>query len=334
VAKVVGLYPAEQRKRLNALQDLMAGPASHADGFAILLDPLPALYASGPLTAAAVEAVAGAFAEDVDRLNGGEQAANWKVAAAIGAVFGGGGDLVECQQRIEQWYQNLNPTQRDPQRSEDEDATILLKRLADQSAPFGVKLLERLPRDYGFGAVRDWTSLHLEEYAAKVKQARAEIDKIRPLVAKPALREATHEVGETDKIIVSLPAGAVKLIYTTDGNDPRQSENAATVASDLDLVTLLKGRPSIKVKLRAVDGEGNTSDLASVEVVSKERKYDVQIRPDLFGEPEANFKWPNDAEGLAAVLKSVIQYGVKKNLLNDAGAQRILDAVRDVLAGH
>jgi len=334
VAKVVGLYPAEPRKRLNALQDLMAGPAGHADGFVILLDQLPALYASGPLTAAAVEVAAGAFAEDVDRLNGGEQAANWQVAAAIGAVFGGGGDLVECQQLIEQWYQNLNPTQRDPQRSEDEDATTLLKRLADQAAPFGAKLLKLLPRDYGFGAVRDWTALHMKEYAAKVKQAKAEIDKIRPIIGKPVISEATHEVGETDKIIVSLPAGAVKLIYATDGSDPRQSESAATVESDLDLVTLLRGRPSVKVKLRAVDGAGNTSDPVSVEVVSKERKYDVQIKPDLFGEPEANFKWPNDAEGLAAVLKSVIQYGVKKNLLNDAGAQRILDAVRDVLAGH
>ena len=75
--------------------------------------------------------------------------------------------------------------------------------------------------------------------------------------------------------------------------------------------------------MRAVDQEGNVSDPVSIELVSKERKYEIQVESDIFGEKEATFKWPNDTEGLVAVLKSVISYGVKKNLLSTDRAQKI-----------
>jgi hypothetical protein len=47
------------------------------------------------------------------------------------------------------------------------------------------------------------------------------------------------------------------------------------------------------------------------------------VESDLFGEKEATFKCPNDTEGLVAVLRSVLNYGMKQKLLNKDKAQKI-----------
>ena len=112
------------------------------------------------------------------------------------------------------------------------------------------------------------------------------------------------------------------MIYTLDGTDPRVSENAQKTDKKLDLVSLLKGRPNVKVKIRAVDKDGNFSDPVSIELVSKERKYVIQVEKDLFG-AKAIFKCPDDTDGLVAVIKSVIAYGVEKKLLSTDRAKKI-----------
>ena len=76
-------------------------------------------------------------------------------------------------------------------------------------------------------------------------------------------------------------------------------------------------------QFNGVDQDGNASDPVSVELVSKERKYEIQVESDIFGEKEATFKCPDDTEGLVAVLKSVISYGMKKKLINTDRAKKI-----------
>ena len=285
------------------------------------------VYSGGPvgdaLTQKDAKRIGEAFAEDVKLLNSGEQAASGEVAQAVCEVYGAKGDMIECGNVVSKWYENLNPSQRDPHKCDHEDASHFLTRLAEQSISFNTKIVKLLPKDYGFGAVSEWTSLHIKDYAAKLKQAKAEIDKAKPDVYKPVVDEGVHEIRESQKMYVEIPKGAARLIYTLDGSDPRNSESAQKTDNKLDLVSLLKGRPNVKVKMRAVDQEGNVSDPVSIELVSKERKYEIQVESDIFGEKEATFKWPNDTEGLVAVLKSVISYGVKKNLLSTDRAQKI-----------
>jgi len=114
------------------------------------------------------------------------------------------------------------------------------------------------------------------------------------------------------------------LIYTLDGRDPRHSDNAQKADSKIDIASLLKDRPNVKIKMRAVDQDGNASDVVSVELVSKERKYEIQVESDIF----ATFKCPDDTEGLVAVLKSVVSYGVKRNLLSKDKAKKLNDELR------
>ncbi len=333
VAKVISLYEEGRKARLNSLKNLMDVLTGSVDRFDFMLEQLPAVYSGGPvgdtLTERDIKTICDAFTEDVTLLNSGEQTAQGQVAHAVCAIYGAKGDMIECKNVVSNWYANLNPSQRDPDKYDHEDAKQFLVRLADQSVSFSTKIVELLSKDYGFGAVSQWTSLHIKDYATKLKQAKAEIDKAKPVVYKPSVDEGVHEVRESEEIYVTIPKGAVRLIYTLDGSDPRHSDNAQKTDNNLDLVNLLKGRPNVKIKMRAVDQNGNVSDVISVELVSKERKYEMQVEKDLFGEEEATFKCPDDAEGLMAVLKSVISYGVKRKLLSKDRAQRIETLLSD-----
>jgi hypothetical protein len=318
VAKLVSLYDKKRQNRLTELKNLMDSLTGSVDRFDLMLEQFPGVYTGGPvgdaLAEKAVKTIGEAFAEDVKLFNSGEQVAHGQVAQAICEIYGAKGDMIECGNLVSTWHESLNPRQRDPQRCGHEDAAHFLTRLADPSNNFTTKIVKLLPKDFGFGPVSEWTSLHIKDYAAKLKQAKAEIDKAKPDVYKPKIIEGVHEIRESEKMFVELPKGAARLIYTVDGSDPRQSESAQKAESKLDLASFLKGKPNVKVKLRAVDMDGNVSDPVSVELVRKERKYEIQVEKDLFG-AKAVFKWPDDTAGLVAALRSVIRCGLKKNLL-------------------
>jgi len=327
VAKVIGLYEEGRKTRLSSLKSLMDGLTGSVDRFDFMLEQLPAVYSGGPvgdiLTEKDAKSICEAFAEDVSLLNSGEQLAKGLVAQTVCEVYGAKGDMIECEKVVSKWYEGLNPSQRDPHRCDHEDAKQFLVRMADQSAAFSTKIVKLLPNDYGFGAVAEWTSLHIKDYAAKLKQAKAEIDKAKPVVYKPIVYEGKKEIRESEKVWVKMPKGVSSLVYTTDGTDPRTSGNAKKITGDANLAELLKDRSNVKINLRTVDNDGNYSDLVTLELISKERKYDIQVDSGIFGENEATFKCPNDTEGLVAVLRSVLDYGVKRKLLNKDKAQKI-----------
>jgi len=319
---------------LISLKNLMDGLPGSVDRFDFMLEQLPAVYSGGPvgdtLTEKDAKTICDAFAEDVTLLNSGKQIAQGQVAQAVCEIYGAKGDMIECENVVSKWYANLNPSQRDPHKCDHEDAKQFLVRLADQSVNFSTKIVKLLSKDYGFGAVEEWTSLHIKDYAAKLKQAKSEIDKAKPVVYKPSVDEGVHEIRESQEMYIEIPKGAARLIYTLEGRDPRHSDNVQKTDNKLDLVSLLKDRPNVKIKMRAVDQDGNASDVVSVELVSKERKYEIQVESDIFGEKEATFKCPDDTEGLVAVLKSVISYGVKKKLLSKDRAQKIETLLSDL----
>lgn len=322
VAKVISLYDKDRQKRLTEVKELLDGLSGSVDRFDVLLEQLPAIYSGtsvgDAITEKEVSSICEAFTEDVKLLNMGEQIVRGKVADAVCNMFGKKGDMTECEKVVRKWYEDLNPVQRDPHKSDHEEATHFLTRMADQSVTFDTKIMKLLPNDYGFGAISDWSSLHIKDYISKLVQAKGEIDKTKPDVCTPDIEEKAYEVQEADKLYIGIPKGASRLLYTTDGTDPRNSENRQKSDTKLDLVSLLKDRPNVKVRLRAADSEGNMSDVVSVELVSKQRKYEIQVKSDLFEEEEATFKCPNDTNGLLAVLKSVINFGVKKEILSES----------------
>ena len=331
VAKVISLYDNERQLRLDNLKNLMSGLSGSVDRFDFMLEQLPAVYTDGPvgvaLTQKESETIGAEFAEDVKLLNSGEQSAHGQVAKAICDVYGVKGDMIECENEVTKWYADLNPSQRDPHKCDHEDATHFLTRLADQSTSFNTKIVKLLPKDYGFGAVSEWTSLHIKDYASKLKQAKAEIDKAKPVVYKPVVDEGKREIAESEKVWAKIPDGAGAIVFTMDGSDPRTSKKAQRITSEYNLSELLKNQPNIKIKLRAVDHEGNFSDEVNLELISKERKFEI-LENALIG--EVTFKCPDDTEGLVAVLKSIIKYGVRKTFLSTDGAQKLEAHLNDL----
>ncbi|MFH1943507.1 MAG: hypothetical protein ABIL68_15500, partial [bacterium] len=335
VAQVIGLYEESRKARLSSLKNLMDGLTESVDRFDFILEQLPALYMGSQvgdtLTEENAKFINKAFSEDVTLLNSGEQIALSLVAQAVCEIFGSKGDMIECENVVNKWYANLNPIQRDSHRCDHEDAKQFLLRLADPLVSFSTKITKLLSSDYGFGAVTDWTSLHVKDYAAKINQAKAEIDKAKPVVYKPVVDEGEHEVRESQKMYVEIPKGATSLTYTLDGGDPRHNDSAVKIEARFDLVSLLKGRPSLKIVIRAIDQEGNYSEPVETKLINKDHKYDIQIKSDLYGK-EVTFKCPNDVEGFVTVMKSVINFGVKNNFLNIDKAKELEVILSDLVA--
>lgn len=324
VAKIISLYEESRRPRLTSLKNLMAELSDTGDRFDFMLVQVPAIYRhermGDVLTESDVTEIGEAFAADVALVNSGYQLAQGKVAQALCEIYGTTGDLVECEKAITQWYVDLNPSQRDPNKCEHEAARHLLVLLSNRKDDFGKKILELLPKDYGFSAVANWTSIHTKDYAAKVKQAKTEIDKAKPQVSKPRVDAERIELRENESAWVKMPEGVNTLIYTTDDSDPKTSTHAQKVTSDLNLADLIKNRSTHKLTLRAVDNDGNYSDSVKVELISRERKYEIQI--NTIG--EATFKCPDDVGSMLTVLKSVISYGVKKQIVDSAIADNLI----------
>jgi hypothetical protein len=335
VAKVISLYEKDRRERLTSLKNLLDGLTGSVDRFDFMLEQLPVVYSGGPvgdtLGEKDVISICKAFADDVTVFNSGEQIAQGLLAQAVCEIYGSKGDMIECEKIVNKWHGNLNPSQRDPHKYDNEDAKQFLVRLADQYTSFSTKIVNLLPKDYGFGALTEWTSLHIKDYTAKLKQAKAEIDKAKPVVYKPIVDEGKKEIAEKEMIWAKIPEGASELIFTVDGIDPRIANKAERVSADVNLAEYLKNRSNAKFKMRAIDSDGNFSDEVTLELISKERKYEIQVKEGLFEEKEATFRCPDTVKGFVAVLKSVIRYGVKNKHLDSETAKKIEAILSDVV---
>lgn len=323
VAWIITMHKADSQKRLTDLKALLADRTSGMDHYGLLLEDLPALYCDGKDMAE----IATIFGNDVKLLESADSAVLQTVATALSPVFGAAGDLVECEKAMMAWYKSLTPTQRDENRYDDSDAAALLTRLRKEGN-FQTLIAEALPKDFGFGALRDWTSLHIKDYTEKLKQAKEEIDRAVIVVEKPMIKKTSYEVGENDSVPIDLPSGTSALIYTVDGTDPRQSATAEKASDTVDLVKLLDTKSSAKITIRAVDNDGNYSEPVKVELIDKKHKYEFKFTNDMYA-AEASFKCPDDVDGFIAVLNSLLKYATDKGLIKAGDIEAIEAFVRD-----
>ena len=331
-AKIMDLYEKKEQQRLKGLKDLLDG-ADHMERFDLILHRLPSLYSSEPigdhLSVKDAQDIGKGFAADVKRLDAGLQTLQKSVAKVVCEIFGAKGDIVECEGAIDKWYKGLNPHQRDPLRYDDSEAYELLSQLtkSDDKTTF---LFKKLPEAYGFQPVPNWTTIQTLDYVAKIKQAKAAVDEAKPAVPIPEIKTKTYEIGAGETPVITVPTGATKIIYTISGEDPKKSDAVVEVRERMNLADLVKGKTSVVVKMRAMDGEGNASDVLTVEIVNKEKKYEIGIEQDLFGNMKATFKFPDNIQGLAVVVKSLLKQSAARGILTKEAGKKLEAAIQEL----
>lgn len=344
VAGIETLYDASDQKRIVALRDTF-GKLGDCDRFDFLLSRLPEVYSDGPvgsdLAEADAEAICKGFTADVALLEGGEIRARALVADAIAKVHGASGDVVECERVVDAWFKGLNPNQRDALRYDDcPEAQYLVKHLGG-SAEFPVTLFSLVPKDFGLGELLFWTALSVDDYAAKWKEAKEAVEAAAVVVPPPVLKagkkakhvkDARWEIDGGGEIEVKTAKGAVSIIYTLDGVDPKKSEVVQRSDGAVVLREELSKLPQVKINARALDAQGNASDLVTAHVTNKSKEYEVVVSTGTFEfVREATFKFPEDAAGLKAVLESMLDECVKLKIVEKAKAEAIKKTVNDVL---
>ena len=331
VAKILNLYDKSKQEPLRKLKEVIDG-ARQNERFELLNEKLPAVYLGGlssNLTEKDADRVNAEFQKDVILFNSGFQTIRKTIAEKISELFGHQGDMVECEKLLIGWYKALNPNQRDPYRHSSEEAQQLLIRLGEADL-FETKLLIHLAQDFSFGSVADWTSLHIDDFVAKIRQSKNTIEDAKAQVAAPDIKSGAHEITPGSSLKVAIPKGATGVIYSTNGGDPRKDVQATTVNEGLNLTELLGNKTTLKLGIRAIDGEGNASDLVMVELINKERKQQIQLEKDFFGD-KASFVFPQNSEEFIAVVASLVQRSIEKGVVTKEQGKEIETAVRNLL---
>jgi hypothetical protein len=338
VSGIVTMYDLEVQKRIGHLKNIFSQPSSNKERFHFLLELLPSIYRGGlsesNITEEEAETIGKAFASDVQRMNTASVEIEMQVAEAVSEVFGSSGDMITCEQAIKAWFTGLNPRQRDHTRYSEQEASSLIFRL-QKDTDFRKTITELLPDDYGFGPVKEWTSLHLQDYAAKLKQAKDDVEEAKIVVPVPEIKKRELELRENTQHYITVPKGAKQLKYTVDGTDPKSSSGADSTDFRLNVSSLLKGKPMVRIQVRAIDSEGNYSDPVSLHVINEDRKHDIQVKEDngLFHNKEAVFTVPENLTGLLSVITSILRYGKEHGILSPEQAAHIEKAINDTPDG-
>ena len=328
IAKVSELYMTAEQKRISKLRDVF-GQVSAVDRFQFVLELLPAVYMDefgGDISEKEADKIVKEFAADVKVLETGSSRARNHFAEAVCKIFGSkNGDYKESQQLVTEWYDSLNPDQQDFSHYDDEDTSQLVKMLSDKKTDFEDKLMIGIPSSLGFGHVRGWTTLRFNECTAKLKAAKKVIDDARVKVPRLTIAgEVKLKAGESPKI--EKPNGVKDFIYTTDGEDPKQSEKATKVSEMSGLWSEVKDKPSVIVNVRPIDASGNFGDLQQIKLVNTDREYDVDVKQGLFGS-EGHFKFPEDDYSLVLVLRSLVAEVEKRKVIDKKRADQFRSGI-------
>ena len=335
VSRIITVHETGVQARLSKLKDVLDDTRGTSDHFGLLLERLPELYRdssdSATLTTDDVQHIVQQFSEDVELFGGTQHIVETLVTAELCPVFGTTGDVIELEKSVTRWFKGLNPAQRSVHRYDEPDASALVQRLGED-IPFSSTVFSALPKDFCFGTVTEWSSLHIKDYAAKLGAAKQIVDDAQVEVASPAVDKPVYELQAGDAPVIAVPHGASTIVFTTDGSDPKSSMSAQKATDSVELAPLVNEEPSVKVKMRAVDSAGNYSEAVEIQVIDKQHKYEITIKEDMFA-AEGTFTWPDDKDGFVAVLRSLLKHAKRKSIITNEVAQRVEAALLGEDAG-
>lgn len=335
VARIGALYEKDVRARIEKLCTAFS-QIREIDRFEFLLETLPEIYLDGPAGASLSEdqakEIGTLFAKDVASLGTADSLVGQRVAKAVSSLFGEETDLVGCEQAVMAWYKGLNPNQRDLMAYDEKPEAHTLIRVLGTEVMFTSKIMNVLPRDFGFGEIFTWTSLKIEDYAAKWRKAKEDVEAAAIVVPVPEFKAGAkakelsagrYEVQKEGILTLVKPKAAAAMIYSLNGIDPKKTEESHRADADVKVSGLLADSPSITVCARSVDADGNASAMVKAHITNKAKEFDVVINGGDLYVKEAIFKFPQTPEELKAVLTSLLTQCVQAKVISKEQAAKL-----------
>jgi hypothetical protein len=251
-----------------------------------------------------------------------------ELAVRLGQEFAADLDTFEgVREAIQNWYKGLEDHQKTVQLGI--DAKALLKAVQSMEtlpqAFFG-----RLPKDYGFGAVADWTRNRVEEYVAKLRHGKQEIDAAKLKVQAPAYSLAGNVTQQQDghiryrkqvEVTISVPDGAAKVFVTDNGEDPGATYSQRLETKDQCELKFVSGNKTIRFV--AVDSEGNFSQEIQLDIADEDKQYEFTEKATLF-EKTVACSVPKDRDTFEIAASSLVKYCIEKKLVSRKEVEQVL----------
>jgi hypothetical protein len=343
IAKVKTIYDKDDQSKVEAVKKNL-DKMSSLDRYDILFGLIPEIYGELQVNESdseeKIKNIAELFEKDVKLLESGMNRVQNQVSSAIAEIFGSKGDMVQCEKIVKNWFENLNPDQRDSTRYDGSpDAQNFITQMADSMTSFSKKILEKIPDIFELGPVKDWGVLHIDDYVSKLTQAKKEIEAATVIVPLPEtkvndkcnqLSKEKWEVGDGGSMKIALVEGIKNVVYTIDGSDPRNSLTNTKVSENLILDGIFADKSAVQIKARGIDESGNYSDMITCSVVNKTKEYQLNVEKDSLFKQKGTFKVPDSLTALKTVLSSIIDQALKDKVINDDQVLKFKNIFKDL----
>ena len=195
-------------------------------------------------------------------------------------------DIEILKADFEKWTSRLDEAQKDVLNQLQSNESKPIARAVSLDLPFATLILDSIPTDMHFGAVKNWTSDRSEEYIQAFKRGKNHLENNVYAVGCPSYEIKGVGVEEIkngkDRTImfsgtleVRLALGEENVCYyiTTDGSNPTQT-NAQRVKKTSPFV--MKITTDTNIKICGVNESGKYSSVMMLACRNEETKYAVK----------------------------------------------------------
>lgn len=250
-----------------------------------------------------------------------------------------GNTLDDLRVGIQNWYNSLDSNQRDPDATWHSNESKTLIRKLGQILDISDTLYVSIPSDPGFGLapVRSWTSDRTTDYIQKVKAGKQLVENNKIKVEPPkwgipaetknrvekTTRGATVSFRLSTKLEIEPPSKGATVYATSTGEDPKDNKSQRRTIKAKVIEGINGGNK--KVRLIAVDADGNWSKEIEIMFIDQEKEHEIKIDTGFGKTPIVQFVFPIDAQSFRTTLQSLIKESINQKIVDNSTVKKTLE---------
>jgi hypothetical protein len=213
-----------------------------------------------------------------------------RVIAGLATLFGNPTENIEeLKTSFFEWSAGLDEAQKDVLNQLQNDDSKPIAKAISLDLPFATVILESIPTDMHFGAVKTWTSDQVDDYINAFKRGKTHIENNVYSVSCPKYTAKGIGVEESENgrdriikfsgevdILIDLGEDNVCFYITTDGTNPTDSDaqREKRISSYIMKIT-----SDTNIRLCGVSESGKYSSVLNLQCRNEETKYEVKVVP-------------------------------------------------------